>query len=553
MKIRSSKEKNRRNVWIVSFFLVLTLFAACSVAPRPGQRNPASLVLLHTNDHHGHPVKFFRYPAPDVGGLPARATLIHRIKKKNRAVLVLDAGDLNTGRPESNFFQARPDIEGYNAIGYDAMVLGNHEFDQPREILLKQMSLARFPFLSANIRTTKGTLLARPYIVKDFGTFKVAVFGLTTKSTEAVGHPAHIKDLIFEDEVETAKKIVPRLKKEADVIIALVHMGLFASPKRGSKRLASEVEGIDLIVDGHSHTRMEAPVFVENRRSGRRVPIVQAWKWGLVLGRVDMIIEGGNVTTLSFKAIPVNLKRAEKGADGRKKLHPVGDPIPEDPALVKILRPYVEKVNASLSQVIGYAEGTYPHEGCRERETALGDLVADAMLWSTEDLDVDLALHNGGGIRAGLPRGPISKRIIHEILPFDNSVMVLTLKGSDVLSLFEHIGKIRIGSGAFPQISRGVTFTLDPVARACRDIRIQGEPIDPERFYKIATNSYLADGGDGYGIFLEAVDRYDTSRFQRDVLIDYIQSLGGRIRPLVYERITITGTGESGLLLKRAA
>ncbi len=549
----SAIKKSHRNVWIVSFFLVPTLFVACSVAPRPVQKSPAALVLLHTNDHHGHPVKFFRYPAPDVGGLPARATLIHRIKKENRAVLVLDAGDLNTGRPESNFFQARPDIEGYNAIGYDALVLGNHEFDQPREILLKQMSLARFPFLSANIRTRQGKLFARPYIIKDFGTFKVGVFGLTTKSTEAVGHPAHIKDLIFEDEVEVAKKIVPRLKKEADVIIALVHMGLFTSPKKGAKRLASEVEGIDLIVDGHSHTRMECPVFVENRRSGRRVPIVQAWKWGLVLGRVDMIIEGGKVKTLSFKAIPVNLKRVEKGADGRKKLHPVGDPIPEDPTLVRILRPYVEKVNASLSQVIGCAEGTYPQEGCRERETALGNLVADAMLWSTEDLDVDLALQNGGGIRAGLPRGPITKKTIHEILPFDNSVVVLTLKGSEVLSLFEHIGKVRIGSGAFPQISRGVTFTLDPVARACRNIRILGEPIDPDRFYKIATNSYLADGGDGYGIFLEAVDRYDTSRFQRDIFIDYIQNLTRRLKPEVQGRIKFSRTGKPLLLLKRAA
>ena len=553
LKILSTKGRGNRKGWTVFAFFILTLFFACSIAPRPGEKTPAGLVVLHTNDHHGHPVKFFQYPAPDVGGLPARATVIRRIKEENRAVLVLDAGDLNTGRPESNFFKAKPDIEGYNAIGYDAAVLGNHEFDQPRKVLLEQMAMARFPFLSANIRTGKGELLARPYVVTDFETFKVAVFGLTTKSTEAVGNPAHIKDLVFEDEIEAARKIVPLLKKQADIIIALVHMGIFPSPRKGSKRLASEVEGIDLIVDGHSHTQIESPVFVKNRWSGRKVPIVQAWKWGLVLGRVDLLIQGEKITNLSFRTIPINLKRVEKGTDGRKTFHPVGDPISEDPALVNLLQPYVEKVNASLSEVIGRAEGTFSHEGSRERETALGDLIADAMLWSTGDLDVDLALQNGGGIRSGLPLGPITKKTIHEILPFDNSVMVLTLKGSELLSLFEHIGKVQKGSGAFPQVSRGVTFTLDSKSRECRNVRIHGRPIDPDRIYKVTTNSYLANGGDGYGIFLEAVDRYDTSRFQRDVLIEYIKSLGMNLKPKVHGRLEISRTGEGLFLLKRAA
>lgn len=553
LKILSLTGRVSRKTGTASAFLILALFFACSVAPRPGERPPEGLVVLHTNDHHGHPVKFFRYPAPDVGGLPARATLVRRIKEENRAVLVLDAGDLNTGRPESNFFKARPDIEGYNAIGYDAMVLGNHEFDQPRKALLEQMALARFPFLSANIRTGEGEFLAQPYVVKDFGTFKVAIFGLTTKSTEAVGNPAHIRDLVFEDEIEAAKKIVLHLKKQADVIIALVHMGIFPSPRRGSKRLASEVEGIDLIVDGHSHTRMEAPVFVENHRSGRRVPIVQTWKWGLVVGRVDLAIQGKKVADLSFKAIPINLKTVGKGADGRKILHPAGDPISEDQALVTILRPYVEKVNASLSEVIGHAEKAFPHEGSRERETALGDLIADAMLWSTGDPGVDFAFQNGGGIRAGLPPGPITKKTIHEILPFDNSVMVLNLKGSEVLSLFEHVGKVRIGSGAFPQVSQGITFTLDAKAHTCWNVRIHGKPIDLDRVYRVATNSYLANGGDGYGMLLKAVDRYDTSRFQRDVLIDYIKSLGISLKPRIHGRLKISRTRESLLLLKRAA
>ena len=149
------------------------------------------LVILHTNDTHGHPVKFFQYPAPDVGGLPARATAVTVIREENRNVLLLDAGDLNTGRPESNLFKARPDIQGYNYIGYDAMVLGNHEFDNPLDVLREQRALATFPFISANIRTKGGDYLADPFIIKEFDGLKVAVFGLTTKETEVIGNPQH--------------------------------------------------------------------------------------------------------------------------------------------------------------------------------------------------------------------------------------------------------------------------------------------------------------------------------------------------------------------------
>ena len=155
------------------------------------------LVVLHTNDTHGHPVKFFQYPAPDVGGLPARATVVARIREQHRNVLVLDAGDLNTGRLESNLFKARPDLEGYNYIGYDAMAIGNHEFDNPIGVLREQMELATFPFISANVRTKGGEYLAEPYIIKELNGLKVAIFGLTTKETEVIGNPENTRDLVL--------------------------------------------------------------------------------------------------------------------------------------------------------------------------------------------------------------------------------------------------------------------------------------------------------------------------------------------------------------------
>ena len=549
----------RQQVKHAVYFLALVLlgfFVACeTIREHDPNLNSAvyKLVVLHTNDTHGHPVKFFKYPTPNVGGLPARATLVRQIRDKNRNILVLDAGDLNTGRVESNFFKAKPDIEGFNYIGYDAMAVGNHEFDNPVCVLRDQMESSQFPFLSANVKTRDGKYLARPYIIKQFGKLRVAIFGLTTKETEITGNPENIKDLIFEDEVEVAKKLVPKLKKEADVVIALVHMGIYPACTKGSKRLASEVNGIDLIVDGHTHTRLDFPILIKDTGSDHKTIIVQAWKWGLVLGRVDLWIQNKRVTDFKFEAIPVNLKIVEKKQDGTKAYHFIGKEIEEDQRLLKLFQPYLDKVESLLSEVIGHAEGTFFAKGLRTRETALGDMVADSMLWFTRHLGVDFAVQNGGGIRADLSEGRITRGLIHEILPFDNSLVVLTLKGSDVLSLFDYIATIYGGRGGFPQVSEGLNFTIDYTAGKCKDIFINGKPIDPNRTYKIATNSYLANGGDGYKVFLKAVDRFESSTFQRDIFIKYIKSLGGTIRPEVKGRIKIRTEQEVNFKLKKAA
>ena len=512
------------------------------------------LVVLHTNDTHGHPVKFSYSGAPDVGGLPARATLVKKVKAAHASVLVLDAGDLNTGRPESTFFKARPDLEGYNYIGYDAMALGNHEFDNPLGVLKEQMASARFPFLAANVKTRDGKYLAEPYIIKEFEGFKVAIFGLTTRETERIGNPEHIKDLVFEDEVAVARRLVPDLRKKADLVIALVHLGIYDSPDRGSRRLAAEVAGIDLIVDGHSHTRLDEPIVVRSPGSPRTTAIVQAWQWGLVVGRVDLwLAGGGKVSQLTFQSIPVNLKAAAKGSGDTVTYPLVGGEIREDPELLAVLRPYVDKVDAALSETVGRAAGTFSFQGARYEEMPLGDLIADSMLWHTRSLHVDFALQNGGGIRADLPEGAISSKTVYEVLPFDNVVAVLTLKGTDVQALFAYIARILPGSGAFPQVSEGVSFTINSASGKCENLRIRGKPIDPRQTYRIATNSYLAAGGDGYRMLLNAIDKYESSRFQRDVLIDYIRHVGGRIRPESRQRITIVGDQKAQALGKLAA
>ncbi len=497
------------------------------------------LVVLHTNDTHGHPLKFYLYPAPDVGGLPARATLIKGIKKENENVLLLDAGDLNTGRAESNLFRAKPDIIGYNYIGYDAMALGNHEFDHPLDVLRMQMAWAKFPFLSANIRVPGGKYLARPYIIKAFKGFKVAVLGLTTTETRGIANPQNIDGLIFLDEVETARNLVPELRRQADLVIALVHLGIYPSWNRGSKRLANEVEGIDLIVDGHTHTRLDAPIVVKHKASGRRTLIVQAWKWGLLMGRVDLWFQDSKIRDYRFRAIPVNLKTVHKRAHGRRAYRFVGSEVKEDRRLLAMLKPYADEVKARLSEVIGYAERPFLYRYARRKETPLGDLVADSMLWFTRRLGVDFAIQNGGGIRDNLEPGPITMRDIYDILPFENTVVVLSLTGKDIEAVFDRIGAVTRGRGAFPQVSEGLRFTINQQKKRCENILIHGRPVDPARVYRVATNSYLANGGDGYFVFRDAEEKYDTSMLQRDVLIRYIRSLGGRIRPKNRRRIHI--------------
>ena len=185
---------------IFSVFIIIALLASCSTTSVKEETaeeklnqsraettldetsggGSGTIVVLHTNDHHGHPLSFYNYPAPGQGGLPARATLVNDIRDEYSNVLVLDAGDINTGRPESMFFDAEPDIIGYSYIGYDAAALGNHEFDKPHDVLKKQMGWAEFPFLSANVKYKTGGYVAEPYIIKDFGGLKAGIFGLTT-------------------------------------------------------------------------------------------------------------------------------------------------------------------------------------------------------------------------------------------------------------------------------------------------------------------------------------------------------------------------------------
>jgi len=521
--------------------LSVLLFAATPLLTAQPQAEH-ELVVLHTNDHHGHPVSFYDYPAPGQGGLPARATLVNETRDMYDNVMVVDAGDFNTGRPESTFFKGEPDIIGYNYIGYDLLTMGNHELDPSPSQMQKQIAMSEFPWLCANVKQADGSYIdnVKPYIIKDYGRFKVAVLGLMSKYTAETGSPDNIKGLIFEDEVETARKLVPMLKTKADLVIAVVHMGIYDDENLGSKLLAKEVADIALVIDGHTHTKVEEPVIVINKITGNEVPVVQAKHWGLYMGKIKMTFTKHNLREFSYELLPVNVKKREKKDDGTSVYHFVGKEYKEDEKLSSRLQVYVDKVDAVLNEVIGTATAPFFNKKTRNEETAIGDMVADSMLWYTDKmkLDADFAFQNGGGIRTDIADGPLQKRDIYEVLPFDNSVMVVTMKGRDVKALFDKTPET-VGHGAMPQVSYGVSFTINTKTGTAEDIKINGQPINENKNYRIATNSYLASGGDGYKMFKNKTEAYDSSVMQRDAFIDYVISLGGIISPEVKGRIIV--------------
>lgn len=524
--------KKTHIIIVIALLIALPFKLIASGSGETPLKGSGEIVILHTNDFHGHPLKFFHYPAPDVGGLASIATLVESIRAEHPNVLVLDAGDLNMGRPESNFFDATPDILGYNYIGYDALILGNHEFDKPLTVLERQRNLANFPFLSANIKYADGTPLAEPYIIKTLGDIRVGIFGLTTTETPTITSPSITGNLVFEDEVETAERIVAELEPKVDIIIAVGHLGLYDSATLGSRRVVSMVDGIDVFIDGHSSDRLEEAIWVNE------TPIVQAWQWGMYVGKATLTVDKGELTAFDWEPLPVNLKEVSKDADGKNVYTHIGTEYAEDPFLLTVLTPYANQVEIELAEIIGESTALFSNSEIRNTEAALGNLVSDAMLWKTELLEPDFAIQNGGGIRTDLPEGPIAKKLIYEILPFDNSVVIVDMTGAEVQEMFDFFPTIPRGKGGFPQVSKGVKFTVDFTSGESRDISINGEPIDPNRTYKVATNSFMADGGDSYVMMTNGY-KYDTSAFQRDALIEYIHHLGGSITPKLEGRITV--------------
>ncbi|MDR2536373.1 MAG: 5'-nucleotidase C-terminal domain-containing protein [Treponema sp.] len=478
------------------------------------------LILLHTNDHHGTVL-----PNNGRGGLAERATMVKIAKTIFPQVLLMDAGDMNTGSALSNMFDAEPDILAYNMMGYEVGVLGNHEFDGTLEKLLKQGQQVEFPIVTSNLKTPDGNYLGYPYILKAYDGFTVGVFGITTLRTKVIASPD--PDIVFVDEIEAAKEIVDILKNQekADIIIGLTHLGdKQESPDHvTSLELAAAVPGIDIIVDGHAHSYFDVA-----RKLGNTY-IVTANEWGKYLGAGRLSVIDRQL--IGFDWMPI--------------------PIGPDPEVSTALAPYITKANESLKEIVGAAAETFEFGDrlTRKQETALGNAICDANVWYFQTVygqEVDFAFHNGGNMRTELPAGDVTREQILTILPFENYLYIASLKGSQIIELFEFIASIHQGAGGWAQVSKEVRYTIDYTSGTgqLQDLTIHGEPVDPDRVYRFCTNDYLLNGGDGYTILTQAEEPFNTSLLLSYVFIEWIKAAEDSIVPETDGRITVISAEE---------
>ncbi len=516
------------------------VFLSMFVLASSAEAETYTLTILHTNDHHGHFAKFSPFGSPDSGGLAAQSTLVNivraEVEEAGGYTVVLSAGDVNMGVPESDMLDAEPDFKLMNLIGYDAMTLGNHEFDKPREVLLKQQEWAEFPFLSANIvKKDSGEYLVEPYIIKEFDGLSVAIFGLTTQESPILVTPGHVEDLEFKDVVETAKALVPKLREEADVVIALTHLGFFEESgggynSPGDVKLAKEVPGIDVIVGGHSHDTFTAAEVVEN------TVIVQAGEWSQFIGRLDLTIdtEADKVTNHTFRLLPVNMKKRVSYNDKDYFMYS-GVGYVEDNAMIEAMQPYMSQADELLSQPIG--EALVKLDGDRKlvraQETNLANIVTDSMCAKT---GAEIALQNGGGIRADIEQGTITYRDVLKVQPFGNTLVLVDVTGAQLMELLDYAATIQPGNGAFLQVA-GLTWTLNRPTGKADNVQVGGQPINLERTYKVVTNNFMGAGGDGYSV-LKDLPKIDTGYVDADSLREYIAQKG-KVGAAVEGRLTI--------------
>ncbi|EMB2349184.1 bifunctional UDP-sugar hydrolase/5'-nucleotidase [Serratia marcescens] len=499
-----------------------------------------AITILHTNDHHGH---FWQNDHGEYG-LGAQKTLVDGIRREVAAqggsLLLLSGGDINTGVPESDLQDAEPDFRGMNLVGYDAMAIGNHEFDNPLSVLRQQEKWATFPLLSANIyQKSTGQRLFKPYALFDKQGIKIAVIGLTTDDTAKIGNPEYFTDMEFRVPAQEAKQVVERLRKDEkpDVIIAATHMGHYDNGEHGSNapgdvEMARSLPAgyLDMIVGGHS----QDPVCMagDNRKQADYVPgtpcspdrqngtwIVQAHEWGKYVGRADFEFRNGELKLVHYQLIPVNLKKKVEKADGTSERVYYTQQIAEDPTMMKLLTPFQDKGKAQLGVKIGSVNGKL--EGDRSKVRFVQTNLARVMLAAQrERADADFAVMSGGGVRDSIESGDITYKNVLKVQPFGNTLVHVDMKGREVEQYLAVVANMKPDSGAYAQFDN-VSLVAD--GKGVSEVKINGQPLQADKTYRMATLNFNALGGDGYPK-LDGLPSYvNTGFIDAEVLKQYIE------------------------------
>ncbi|MEM8541481.1 MAG: 5'-nucleotidase C-terminal domain-containing protein [Pseudomonadota bacterium] len=507
-----------------------------------------TLNILHINDLHSRIEPINRFDstcnAEDdaegkcFGGIARVKTKIDERRASlagtDQNVILLDAGDQFQGSLFYTTYKGDAAVEFMNQMGFDAMAVGNHEFDDGPEGLKNFLEKAEFPVISGNTLVGASTGIEgglTPYIIKEIGGEKIGVVSVLATDTDETSSPGG--DVLIIDEISYLQGAVAELaEQDVNKVILLSHVGL-----NRDKAIAAAVDGIDVIVGGHSHTLLSNvkdgaedvyPVMVENP-SGQEVPIVQAYAYSKYLGEIRVTFDDdGNVLRANGEP---HLLDASVTADAAftARVAELGGPIEE----------LKGKVVGASSDLI---EGS--REVCRAQECAMGNLVADAMLDRTKDQGVRFAIQNGGGLRASIDAGEVTMGEVLTVLPFQNTLATFSVAGSDVVAALENgVSRLEDGAGRFPQVS-GLKYTFDkdaePGSRISNVMIAEGDgfvALDEGATYLAATNNYMRNGGDGYAMFSEAEDAYDFGPGLEQVVADYIAA-NNPYTPYVDGRIT---------------
>lgn len=524
--------------------VALALFAAFALAGQPAQAyekdKTYKITILHTNDLHGH---FWRSEYGEYG-LAAQKTLVDGIRKEvaeeGGSLLLLSGGDINTGVPESDLQDAEPDFRGMNLIGYDAMAVGNHEFDNPLTVLRQQEKWSKFPFLSANIyQKSTGERLFKPWAIFKRQDLKIAVLGLTTDDTAKIGNPEFFTDIEFRKSADEAKLVIQELNmgEKPDIIIATTHMGHYDNGNHGSNA-PGDVEmarslpagSLAMIVGGHS----QDPVCMasENKKQVDYVPgtpcapdkqngiwIVQAHEWGKYVGRADFEFRNGEMKMVNYQLIPVNLKKKVTWDNGKSERVLYTPEIAENQQMLSLLTPFQNKGKAQLDVKIGSVNARLEGDRSKVRfvQTNMGHLLLAAQMARTS---ADFGVMSGGGIRDSIEGGDITYKSVLKVQPFGNIVVYADMSGKEVIDYLTAVAQMKPDSGAYPQFAN-VSFVAKD--GKLNDLKIKGEPVDLAKTYRMATLSFNATGGDGYPRIDNKPGYVNTGFIDAEVLKEYVQ------------------------------
>jgi 5'-nucleotidase len=508
-----------------------------------------TLHILHVNDFHSRiePINAFdsTCSAEDAaeqkcfGGIARLAAKIAELRAEITAeggnVIVLDAGDQFQGSLFYTTYKGAVEAEFMERIGFDAMAVGNHEFDEGPAGLANLADRVSFPLVSGNLDVSREASLigkVENHVVLDVGGEKIGIVSALATDTVDISSPG--AGVIFQDEIDSLAADVAALEAEGVTkIIALTHVGALKDIE-----IAAAVPGLDAVVGGHSHTHLSAsdpdrdgayPFWVDGQ-NGALVPVVQAYAYGKYLGHLVLTFDDAG---------------ALKFAEGDTiLLDPSVKPDPVVEARVAELAGPIEELKTTVvAEAAAAIDGA--RESCRVMECAMGTLIAEAMLDRVRNQGVTIAIQNGGGVRASIDAGPVTMGEVLTVLPFQNTLSTFEVTGDTIVAALENgVSQVEEGAGRFPQVA-GLKFTFDPAQPAgarVSEVMVPADgdawgPIDPAATYKVVSNNYVRGGGDGYRMFADAANAYDFGPDLADVTAEYMAK-DGPYTPFTDGRIT---------------